>query len=59
VRAPGVVVDEDVVEEDEDEVTDEILEHVIHQGLECGQSVGEPEGLTVFSTSASFIRTWW
>jgi hypothetical protein len=40
VRAPGVVVDQDVVEEDEDEVTDEILEYVVHQRLERGRSVG-------------------
>jgi hypothetical protein len=67
----GVNVDQYVIEEDEDEVTDEILEHVIHQCLERGGALVNPKGMTknskclwcflkaVLSTSASFIRTWW
>jgi hypothetical protein len=71
VHAPGVNVDQYVIEEDEDEATDEILEHVIHQCLERGGALVNPKGMTknskclwcflkvVLSTSASFIRTWW
>jgi hypothetical protein len=39
VLRPGGAEDQDVVEEDEDEVTQERAEYVIHQGLECGWCV--------------------
>jgi hypothetical protein len=42
--APRVAEDQDVVEEDEHEDTDEVLEGVIHEHLECHRCVGEAEG---------------
>lgn len=40
----SAVEDQDVIQINKDRVAVEVLQHIIHQGLEDGRSIGEPEG---------------
>jgi hypothetical protein len=43
VRTPGITKDQDVIEEHQDKHSDEVVEDVVHESLECCRCIGEAE----------------
>jgi hypothetical protein len=44
VSAPWAVVHETIIEEHKNEMSNEITQHLVHEGLECRWHIGEAEG---------------
>jgi len=44
MRRPRGTIDQDVVKKHKDKLTQERLEHCVHETLECRRCIGQPEG---------------
>lgn len=40
---PGATENQDIVEEHKNEVADEVIQYLVHQGLECSRCISEAE----------------